>query len=82
MSDRVTKFLRKLSAKELAKVSECKERILVNDLSGMKIKKLTGRDDLFRAKLGRIRIIFRKIDEARCEIKKIDFRDDQTYRDV
>jgi mRNA-degrading endonuclease RelE of RelBE toxin-antitoxin system len=81
MSDKITKFLRKLSPKELAKVSEYKERIEINDLSRMNIKKLVGHDTLFRARLGRIRIIFEKIDDECCEIKMIDFRDDKTYRD-
>jgi mRNA-degrading endonuclease RelE of RelBE toxin-antitoxin system len=81
MSDKITKFLRKLSSKELARVSKYKERIEANNLTGMNIKKLVGHETLFRARLGRIRIIFEKVDDGRCEIKIIDFRDDQTYRD-
>jgi len=81
MSDKITKFLRKLSSRELDKISKIKDKITINNLNGMNVKKLSGHANLYRVRIGRIRIIFENIDKDTNSIKKIDFRDDKTYRD-
>ncbi|MCL2451737.1 hypothetical protein FWD20_02585 [Candidatus Saccharibacteria bacterium] len=82
MSDKITKFLtRKLSAKQRAMVNEVWQKISSHDPVGLSVKKLTGHDFLYRARVqGRIRIIYYD-DGKNVRMIHIGFRDEQTYRD-
>lgn len=56
-------------------------KILSNDLQGADIKKIKTNGELYRLRKGRIRIIFEK-KGGKFMIKKITFRDNQTYQDL
>ena len=80
MSDKITKFLRKLSGREGRRVLEVRNKILANNLAGLDVKKLACWDFYYRVRVGRVRIIFESVD-GKNEIIHITWRDDQTYRD-
>mgnify|MGYP001580182985 CR=1 FL=1 len=48
---------------------------------GLDIKKLKGRDDIYRARKGKIRIIYR-VDDKQIYVLAIEKRSDNTYRDL
>jgi len=80
MADKVTKFLRKLNEAELLRVKSIIALILAEEVGGLNVKKLSGHADLYRVRVGRIRIIFR-VGERGNQVVQVAFRDDQTYRD-
>jgi mRNA interferase RelE/StbE len=80
MADKITKFFKKLSVKERDRMLAATKSIRGGDTQGLDIKKIKGHDDLYRIRIGRIRIIY--FDNGdNFEIKHAGFRDDQTYRD-
>jgi len=81
MADNFTKFLRKLSRKDKERLLAAYQQILRRDFGGLQIRKLVGQKDIFRVRLGRIRIIYWDNDKDTPEILKATFRDDSTYRD-
>ena len=75
--DKQTKFLRSLSAKEFGRV----QAVLADLIQGRKLgKKLQGHTDIYRVRVGRVRIIYHSY-ESRTEIMQVGYRDDQTYKD-
>ena len=79
MTDKIDKALEKLSKKEKAKLKELLFNLEKGALSNIDIKKLKGRDDIFRVRKGGIRIIFRKIDD-KIKILSLECRSDKTYK--
>lgn len=78
--DRNAKFLRKLTKKEFDNLAEIVDGIKSADTVGLNIVKLTGYQDVFRAKVGRIRIIFLATRD-KIEILEISRRSEKTYKD-
>jgi mRNA-degrading endonuclease RelE of RelBE toxin-antitoxin system len=76
--DKISKALKKLSAKEKIKVKILLEKILSGNFSNVDIKKLKGRDDIYRIRQGKLRIIFCNR-ETVIAILTIERRSDQTY---
>ena len=76
--DKISKALKKLSAKEKIKVKILLEKILSGAFSNVDIKKLKARDDIYRIRQGNLRIIFRKR-ETVITILTIERRSDTTY---
>lgn len=74
------KFLRKLSAKERARVFTLMQD-LQNNPSGFNGKKLTG-SNLYRARKGRYRFIYYFDQTGQVYIETIRLRDEKTYRDI
>ena len=62
--DKIGKALQKLSAKERDWVKQILRQLSTNSLAGLNIKKLKGRDDIFRVRKGDIRIIYRMANNA------------------
>ena len=81
MADKIQKILSKLSFKEKESVKLLILRIKLDDTLGLNINQLKGHTDLFRAKKGRIRIIYRK-NAKEFLILKIDRRNEKTYKDL
>jgi len=77
--DKVAKALQNLSAKEKAAVKEILLKIKDNSFLGTDLKKLKSRQDLFRIRKGKLRIIFRKNDNGEYFILAIERRSDKTY---
>ncbi len=80
MTDKIQKALAKFSAKEKAIVKELVTQLLARDLIGMNIKKLQTKENIFRVRKGRIRIIFSFVGSHEIEILDIMRRDESTYR--
>ena len=78
MTDRIEKALRKLSKKERSAIKEILLMIRNNKLTGLDIKKLKGRDDIFRIRKGSLRIILKK-DAGSWYILAIERRSETTY---
>jgi mRNA-degrading endonuclease RelE of RelBE toxin-antitoxin system len=78
MTDRITKALNKLTDKERNKLKETLNLISLGRLDGMDIKKLKGRDDVYRIRKGEMRIIFIKTDRE-INILSLERRTDNTY---
>jgi mRNA-degrading endonuclease RelE of RelBE toxin-antitoxin system len=76
--DAIEKALKKLNAKECSWVREILEKLASNKTWGLDIKKLQGRDDIFRVRKGDIRIVFRK-NEGAVSILLIERRSEKTY---
>jgi mRNA-degrading endonuclease RelE of RelBE toxin-antitoxin system len=81
MVDKLVKFLRKQNPEIARSILELIEKILVGDLRGCDVRRLKGKSNLYRLRKGRIRIIFEK-KEGKFLVKKITYRDDQTYQDL
>jgi mRNA-degrading endonuclease RelE of RelBE toxin-antitoxin system len=72
--DRITKALLKLTDKEKSLVKDILLKIKQNSLSGFDLKKLKSRDDIFRIRKGKLRIIFRKLQDNQYFILSIEKR--------
>lgn len=81
MSDKITKFLQKLSRKEREKVLAAFTLVYTGDLSSLDVKSLTGKRDYFRIRVGRIRIIVERIDGI-YEVVAVLNRDERTYKNL
>jgi mRNA-degrading endonuclease RelE of RelBE toxin-antitoxin system len=80
--DKITKALAALSKKERTWVKEILKKITKNDEKGLDIKKLKGRNDIFRARKARIRIIYRKTERGGIFILAVERRSERTYRNI
>ncbi len=80
MTDRIEKALGKLSAKERKKIAEILGLIRTGRLDGLDIKKLKGRDDIFRARKGDVRVIFRRTTDGTLFVLAVERRTSTTYR--
>jgi mRNA-degrading endonuclease RelE of RelBE toxin-antitoxin system len=74
----IKKALKKLSAKERARVKEVLAKLASEKTQGLDIKKLQGRNDVFRVWKGDIRIVYQKSDKA-VSILLIERRSEKTY---
>lgn len=81
MADRIKKFLKSLNAKDLAKVHEAAGVIAAGDFSRVNVKALKGKPGYLRIRVGRVRIIAKRIDGG-YEIVHITNRNEKTYKDM
>lgn len=77
--DRIGKALAKLTPKERTWVEQILQRLTVGDTRGLNIKKLKGREDIFRARKGNVRIIYRAVGNW-IFILAIERRNEGTYQ--
>jgi len=78
--DKIEKALRKFSAKERAWVEAILRQLSTGVDAGLRVKRLKGRDDIFRVRKGDIRIIYRKDPSGQIFILIIDRRREDTYK--
>ena len=76
--DSVKKSLAKLSPKERSLVKDIVAQLETGSFSNLDIKKLKGHEHVYRARKGKIRIIYQKIKE-KIFILAIDRKSDTTY---
>ena len=81
MVDRIQKSLRKLSQKERVQLGDIIQRIRNNQMKDLDIKKLHGREDIFRVRKGAIRVIFQRGSSGETQIIAVERRSDVTYND-
>lgn len=79
MSDKITKFLRKLAKKDREQLEVLLMRLKAGDTGGLDVKHLAGLEDMFRVRQGRTRVIYRN-DKKSIRILKISYRDEKTYK--
>lgn len=79
MTSKIEKFLRKLSRKKRNEIAERITKIILLEWRDLKIKKLQGHTDIYRDKIGNVRIIFTYNDDG-VEIREIANRDENTYK--
>lgn len=76
--DKNQKFLKKLSKKELAAVVVVLTKLKKRNIDNLDVKKLTGYKDVYRVRMGNLRIIF--LDQADgIKVLEIARRSDNTY---
>ena len=78
---RIDKFLARLDAKLRQKVLDIAERIKRGDINGLDVRKLKGSSDIYRVRVGRVRIKF-TMNASSIRILNIDNRGENTYRDL
>jgi len=78
--DKIEKALKKLSQKEKKSVGDILEKLNKNNLIGLNVQKLKGREGIFRVRKGDIRIICRKTDDDKIFILAIERRSEKTYK--
>ena len=77
--DELEKSLRKLSIKERSKFKVIIGMILSGNISRLDIVKLKGHEGVYRARIGKIRIVFMKRPDGGLMIIKFSRRSDTTY---
>lgn len=76
--NKIGKFLHKLDKKRRLEVEGVLSKIALGDLYELDIKKLQGRKEVYRVRMGTIRIQFVKTKSGNVVID-ISFRDNTTY---
>ncbi|HEX2792778.1 MAG TPA: type II toxin-antitoxin system RelE/ParE family toxin [Candidatus Paceibacterota bacterium] len=77
--DRITKLLKKLTPKERERFEETLALLLSADASSLDIKKLKGVEDIYRVRVGNLRVIFQKQGKE-ILILEVSRRDESTYK--
>ncbi len=81
MVDKIEKALKKLTEKERKTIKSVLIKIQNKKTKDLDVKKLKGRDDIFRVRKGRIRVVFWKGNEN-ISILSVERRSDKTYKDL
>ena len=77
--DKIQKALRKLRPKERRAVKLILQKLVNRNFSGLDLKKLKGRDDIYRIRKGSIGIIYRITSDNQIFVLAIERRSDTTY---
>lgn len=77
--DRIEKALGKLTGEEREKLKEVLIKIKLGNFKNLDLKKLKGRENIFRARQGEMRIIFSK-KENTIRISALERRSDTTCK--
>jgi len=76
--DKIEKLFRKLSEKERESIADIVEKLVAGKSAGLNIEKIEG-TDFFRAKKGRLRVIFHYVKKSAI-IDSIKLRNERTYK--
>lgn len=57
------------------------ERVRTGRMESMDVKKLKARDDIYRARKGDLRVIFRRADDGQIFILAVERRSNTTYNE-
>jgi len=77
--DKIAKFLKKLSQKDLEIVNKTIKQLLSGGVEKLSIKKLKGFEDVYRVRVRDIRIIYRQVNDD-VTLIEISKRSEKTYR--
>ncbi len=77
--DTIKKALTRLNRKERGVVLVILKKMERGEFMGLDVKKLKGRDDIFRVRKGNIRIIYRVHEHSKIFILAIERRSEKTY---
>ncbi len=79
--DKIQKGLQRLLPKEREKIGQILRKIELGKTTGLDLKKLKGRNDIFRVRKGNIRIIYRLMDSSgKIFLLAIERRKESTYK--
>lgn len=76
--DQISKALKKLSVAERKKIKLNVAKLKSGSFSGLDIKKLKDRNDIYRLRIGNIRVLFQRT-EKDILVLKIARRNEKTY---
>lgn len=76
--DKIEKVLQKLNRQERQKLKEILAKIKAGDLGALDLKKLKGRENVFRVRKGKMRVIFYK-EGSIIKILSLERRNDSIY---
>jgi len=79
--DKLEKALQKLSSAEREKVREILEKLAAGNAEHLDVKKLKGRNEVFRVRKGSVRIIYR-VDGSKTFVVAIERRGKNTYKNL
>lgn len=79
MVDKIAKAIKKLKEKERKKIKEILLNLKSNTTSHCDIKKLKGRNDIYRIGKGKIRIIYKMEKNKKIHLIAIEKRSETTY---
>lgn len=79
--DKISKLLRRRRRNERLMLIAAMELIKANELKDLDIKKMSGYKNLYRARIGKFRIIFTSYNDQN-DIIRIDEKSDNTYRNL
>lgn len=79
MVDKITKSLKKLSAKEQKQLKSILSNVRSGKLTSLDVKKLKGRQDIYRVRKDSLRIIFSN-KSGKIKSLTIERRGNQTYK--
>lgn len=77
--DKIEKALSRLNNKEKKIVKSILQQLLRKDFKNLNIKKLKGRNDIYRVRKGKMRIIYHTDNSGKIYILTIQKRSDTTY---
>jgi mRNA-degrading endonuclease RelE of RelBE toxin-antitoxin system len=77
--DKISKALEKFSNKDKDIIKNILLKIKNNFLLGLDLKKLKNKNDIFRVRKGKVRIIFKIEKDRQVNILAIERRSDKTY---
>ena len=80
MVNKLEKELAKLSKTELKQFDDLLDKLERGDHAGLDIKKLKGSDDIFRARKGKLRVIYQKRGDE-IILVMVSRRSEKTYRE-
>ena len=78
--DKIQKALQKFTQKERALIQSLLEKLDSGNTKGLDIKKLKGRNDIFRVRKGNMRIIYRLDGKGKISVLAIERRREDTYK--
>ena len=78
LMDKVRKFVDKLQKREAQRVLDAIGCIRAGEIDALDVKKLKGGDTRYCVRIGKVRILFTKVDEQNI-ITDVDFRNETTY---
>ena len=79
--DKIEKAIARLSGKERVWLKNILQKLSEDDLKGLDIKRLKGRDDIFRIRKGNLRFIYR-MQGTKFFILTIERRNESKYKDI
>lgn len=79
MTNRIDKILLRLSDEERDKLKSLFVRIQNHDFTHLDMRKLKGHENIFRVRLGKMRVIFRVDATEEIYIIAVERRSDTTY---
>ena len=76
--NKIDKFLAKVDPKTRLLLEQIIFRILKNDTDTLDVKKLSGKKDMYRIRIGNVRILFEKY-KGKNFLHDLSYRSEQTY---